>query len=91
MTMISRLNAALKDLQIQDRDAATVELAKTYAREIDSGNADLSKLGPSLLNCLEALGMSPRSRNALKNGGTANGPAANPVDELRERRRKRNA
>lgn len=66
-------------------DAAARELALTYAQQIDEG-ADLSKLGPALLACLEALLMSPRARAAAKKAVTSDQPAANPLDQLAERR-----
>ena len=71
-------------------DAAAAELALTYARSIDGhpsceacgcqGCGDLAKLGPALLAALEALGLTPRARKAVKTDGQQ--PAANPLDEL---------
>jgi hypothetical protein len=69
----------------EDRDQATAELALTYARSIDGGD-DLTKLGPALLAVLEALHMSPRARNAVKKAVTSDQPAANPLDQLAQRR-----
>lgn len=63
-------------------DGAAAELALTYARDIDAGG-DLSKLGPALLAALEALGLTPRARKAVK---ADDAPAANPLDQLAARR-----
>lgn len=70
------------------QDAAVVELALTYACGIDAGG-DLSKLGPALLACLEALHMSPRARNAARKAVTDDKPVANPLDQLAGRRARR--
>lgn len=64
------------------QDQAVVELALTYARDIDGGG-DLTKLGPALLAALEALQLSPRARKAVK---IDDKPAVNPLDQLAERR-----
>jgi hypothetical protein len=69
-------------------DAAAAELALTYAQQIDEG-ADLSKLGPALLACLDALLMSPRARAAAKKAVTTSEPAANPLDQLAAARSRR--
>jgi len=76
---------ALAAAPIEPRDAATAELARTYARAIDRG-ADLTKVGPALLAALEALGMSPRARSAVRKAATDDKPSANPLDQLAERR-----
>lgn len=67
------------------RDTATAQLALTYARDIDTGAADLAKVGPPLLAALEALRLSPRARTGGK-GVTGDTPAAGQLDELRSRR-----
>lgn len=86
MGMLTQVvEGALAAQPVQDRDAATAELALTYARRIDDGG-DLSKLGPALLAALEALHMSPRARNAAKKAVTGEQPAANPLDQLAARR-----
>lgn len=79
---------ALADLSIKPADGAAVELALTYAREIDAGG-DLAKLGPALLATLTALRMTPAARAAAVKGGQDAGPPASPLDELRARRAKR--
>lgn len=71
-------------LAVQPRspeDKATAELALTYARSIDEGG-DLTKLGPALLACLEALLMSPRARAAAKKVVSDDKPAASALDQL---------
>jgi hypothetical protein len=65
------------------QDQAAVDLALTYATDIDSGEGDLTKLGPALLVALEALGLTPRARKAVR---TSDQPATNPLDQLAERR-----
>ena len=69
---------ALAAQPVEPRDAAAAELALTYAREIDLGG-DLTKLGPPLLAALEALGLTPRARKAVKPDDK---PAGNPLDQL---------
>jgi hypothetical protein len=76
---------ALAAQPAEERDAATAELALTYARAIDDG-ADLSKVGPPLLAALEALHMSPRARNAARKAVTSDQPTVNPLDQLAQRR-----
>jgi hypothetical protein len=78
---VSASVAAMTD----DRDQAAVELALTYASEIELGG-DLSKLGPALLAALEALGLTPRARKAVKSDGQ---PSANPLDQLAAARSRR--
>ena len=75
---------ALSANEISAVDKATAELALTYARYIDAGD-ELSKLGPALLSCLAALGMTPAARAALVKGGTG-ASVASPLDELKARR-----
>lgn len=89
--MAEQLTEALADMpHLAPRDAAAVELATAYARAIDSDLADLSKAGPALLAVLESLLMTPRARaQATKKGGVQDGPRADKLDELRERRRAR--
>jgi len=65
-----------------ERDQAAVDLALAYADALDEGAA-LDKLGPALLVALEALGLTPRARKAVR---TSDQPAANPLDQLAARR-----
>lgn len=81
MTLTEAVTAAVAG--IEARDQAVAELALTYARAIDAGAEDLSKVGPALLAALEALQLSPRARKAVKTGDK---PAANPLDQLAARR-----
>jgi hypothetical protein len=69
---------ALAVAQVEPRDSAAAELALTYAREIDAGG-DLAKLGPALLGALEAIGLTPRARKAVK---ADDKPTVNQLDEL---------
>ena len=86
MTMTSSVNAALQDITITTKDRAVVELARRYARHIDRSPDDLAKIGPALLSCLEALGLTPRAR---RNVTGANDAHRSPLDELRQRRERR--
>lgn len=70
-----------------EQDLAVAALALQYASEIDSGEADLAKIGPPLLAALEALQMSPRARAIARKGGAQpNGAGTGKLDELRARR-----
>lgn len=119
------LTAALRAAATRPEDAATIALAKNYARLLDAAapagryakavewldtvrtdkSNDLvnvimaaladhsvaSDLGPKLLGCLDALGMTPAARAKLS-GRTGAGAAPmpkSPLDELLARRRAR--
>lgn len=84
MPMRESVAAAIAAAETDPRDRGAVDLALAYAADIDAGEGDLSRLGPALLAVLEALGLTPRARKAVKNDGQQ--PAANPLDELRVRR-----
>ncbi|WP_166388278.1 terminase small subunit [Catellatospora methionotrophica] len=79
---------ALAATTVEDRDRATVELARSYCLAIDA-EAPLDKFGPLLLKALEALAMTPRSRLTTDKGGATNDDQPSPLDELRARRRTR--
>jgi hypothetical protein len=80
MSLREEVEAALDAEPVSARDRAAAALALTYARDIDNGG-DLTKLGPALLSTLEALGLSPRARKAVKSDGQQQA-GANPLDEL---------
>ena len=80
MALREEVQAALAAHPVEPRDAAAAELALAYAADIDSGEGDLAKLGPALLAALDALGLTPRARKAVKSDGQQ--PAANPLDQL---------
>lgn len=82
--MTSALQTSLSKILDKDEDKAAAELAMTYAREIDLGG-DLAKLGPALLACLTALGLTPAARAAVAKGVPGDKPASR-LDELRARR-----
>jgi hypothetical protein len=93
VTMVQRVEQALRAVPLGDEDAATKALALHYARDIDGGPScehcdrpggagDLAKLGPALLACLESLGLSPRARTALKKGATDGKPRDSKLDQL---------
>lgn len=79
MPMRESVAAAIAAAETDPRDQGAVDLALAYAADIDAGEGDLAKLGPALLAVLEALGLSPRARKAVK---TSEQPAANPLDQL---------
>lgn len=83
MSLREEVEAALDAEPVSARDRAAAALALTYATDIDAGG-DLSKLGPPLLAALEALGLTPRARKAVKSD--AQQPSANPLDQLAARR-----
>lgn len=80
---------ALGELEINPTDLPIAALIINYATQIDKGNlATLSKLGPMMLQSLEALQMSPRSRaQAFK--GAQNATKSGPINKLDELRQKR--
>lgn len=84
----SAVTRALAEVTVQTADAGVIELALTYAREIDAGG-ELQKLGPALLSVLESLLMTPKARAALVKGVKDVEPPKSPLDELRARRNAR--
>lgn len=95
MSVRAAVDASLQVGPQVPRDAAAAALAQTYADEIDNdhepceecgcrGGGDLTKLGPALLAALEALGLTPRARKAVKSD--VQQPAANALDQLADRR-----
>jgi hypothetical protein len=87
MSLVRSVRAAVKDLALAPADQAAVQLAIRYAVAIDAGEP-VEKVGPPLLVVLEALGMTPKARAAVK-GGTSASPSDSPLDELRARRVRR--
>lgn len=85
MSLLNAVRAAVESLDLTPADQGAVQLALTYADAIDAGEP-VEKVGPPLLNALEALGMSPRARAALTKGVKSDSPIASPLDELRARR-----
>src|SRR5690625_3268952 len=94
--------SSVEDAQwLAGSDDAAIELATTYARRIDKGtvefeageltSTDYNKVlyrGPHLLNTLRALGATAEERKSLTEG-TSTG--VNPIDELKRKRRQKNA
>jgi hypothetical protein len=73
-SMVRALEDALRGVEQETRDGATVRLAKRYAAAIDEDPTMLAKIGPLLLESLRDLGMTPKSRsNVVKGGGTGDG------------------
>jgi hypothetical protein len=87
MALRDAVEAALAAQPVEARDGAAAELALTYAADIDSGEGDLAKVGPALLAALDALGLTPRARKAVKTDGQQ--PSANPLDQLSAARARR--
>lgn len=86
--LLDAVQAALGELEREPKDVGAVQLARTYAEQIDADPAQLGKLGPGLLAVLEALCMTPRGRAAVLGKGVSprdNVPKSK-ADELRERR-----
>lgn len=99
MSLRESLHRGLNAAKVAEQDQPLADLALTYADSLDDTKGecetcgrhggDLSKLGPALLVALEALHMSPRARAAVKKAVTDDKPAANPLDQLSERRSRR--
>jgi hypothetical protein len=82
---------------IDPLDRAAADLALLYAEHIDDVTSwddklrdPLAELGPKLLAALVQLRMTPAARQAAI-GGQVVSIAANPLDELRNRRKDRGA
>lgn len=90
MSVLTALEASLEAAPPAARDAAAVELARTLAELVDARGDDVGPHAAKLLTVLDALHLTPRSRARL-NGGKDDPPEADPLDELKERRRKRRA
>lgn len=83
---------SLRGLGLTDVDLAACHIAYAYADELDAGG-DVTKIGPALLSVLESLGATPRARRRVA-GATGKGAPdvrRDPLDELEQRRRQRDA
>ncbi len=90
MLLTEALDQALAEADHHAIDAATVQLARTYTQHLDDNPGDISKVGPRLLDCLEALLLTTQARAKILNGGDdADEEPTNPVDELRQKRERR--
>ena len=81
--------ASLREINLKDCDKGVANLCIRYAEEIDKGNlATLAKFGPLLLQTMESLQMSPKSRVIATKGVSNVQPPAIPskLDELRGKR-----
>lgn len=104
MTLRNRVDEALEAVDLQPSDMAAVELARLYADEIDriddaaeegdGTSPGLKEYGPKFLSVLDALGLTPKARQArskTSKGGTGAPEPADPADEIRRRREQRRA
>jgi hypothetical protein len=87
MRLTQSVTRSLDALAPDERDEGARTLALYYAASIDDDPTQLDALGPKLLAALDALGMTPRARAAATKGATSVG--TNPLDQLRERRTRR--
>lgn len=88
--MASICASALREVPLRETDKGIAALVIKYAEEIDKGNlATLAKLGPLLLQSMEALQMSPRARAQASKGSINNGQQPQPKSKLDELRVKR--
>jgi hypothetical protein len=62
------LGRALRDIELEGKDAGTIELAKHYAASMDADPKQARYLGSRLLETLIELQMTPRARQAILNG-----------------------
>lgn len=85
------LGRSVRATTVAPESAATVELAKQYARAIDEEAYPLWRIGPRFLETLDALGLTPRAKAALLKGQSLPAPPADPIDELRRQRERRRA
>lgn len=84
------LAVSVGTLQVRPADAAVIRAAQEYATALDADDADVARLGPLYIACLTALGLTPAARAALAGKGVpTDEQRANPLDELRQRRRAR--
>ena len=85
------LERSLRALPIGREDHAAVELARSYARTIDTNGEMLNVVGRAFRETLEQLGMTPKARAAMAKGEPQKPPAKSAVDEIRQRRESRGA
>lgn len=89
MSLSESVSSSLDALAPDARDDAARFLARYYAATIDDNPDQLEQLGPKLLVTLEALGLTPRARSAATQGAPSAG--TNPLDQLRDRRARRDS
>lgn len=81
---------AIESINVKEEDKPLSALIIKYATEIDKGSlSTLARLGPMLLQSLEALQMSPRARSTRAKGLLGDGKPVNKLDELRDKRNAR--
>jgi hypothetical protein len=89
--LLPAVEATLAALPLTPADGAAAELARQYARAIDTYESRamaLAKLGPFLLNALKELGATPGARAAALKGTTdAAATSKSPLAALRSARR----
>ena len=90
----SRVDITIGALQLDDRDAAAVKLARQYADLIDAAHdrdaADqayaLRWIGPLLMNVLTELGATPAARARVQRGDKPDRAAQSKLAKLRAAR-----
>lgn len=86
--LLPAVTSTLDALNLGEQDKAAAKLAIQYARHIDDAatsaeqEAAIRRLGPLLLDALEALGATPRSRKT-KPAQPGTTPAADWLTEMR--------
>jgi hypothetical protein len=90
--LLSAVKKTITELDLDDMDAAAVELAEQYATAIDASYCDkceadssLDTLGPKLLAVLESLGATPVARSKIRKG-VASGDGPSRLSALRAAR-----
>jgi len=91
MKLVTALSRALRAMQLEPQDLATVELARSQAKAIDDDPEALKKIGPHLLETLNELRMTPKARNGLVKGPQTFDGDSDKITDLRSRRQNRAA
>ncbi len=90
MTLSKAVKAALNAQAGQESDEAVRALAVAYAEALDDGTMELDKGGPRLLQALDALLLTPKSRRT-GNSEKDNDDAQSQPNKLEQLRAKRGA
>ena len=85
----SALIDALRATTFEVCDYGTIQLALTYARQIDSDPSLLVDLGPKYQTTLNSLGLSPGGRASQDKAGKVTHANSDELSKLRAARRER--